>query len=158
MSCVASCGIWMPGLDAGAGSSSLWIPARGTVPPAARMHQTELLSCLLAAKVVLRWLMVGNRNIWETGAVVTDSGQTFKKKVFSVDQCSQKYWILFWRCLDFCDLKLALKTSMKKKGVLCLCYFLGQNQPLLVNSHKICFGSYNIHSYRVSYKGPRRWG
>lgn len=82
----------MPSLEVGAGSSSLWIPAHGTVTPATRMHQTELLSCLFAAKVVLRWLMVRNRNVWEIGTVVTDNGQAFKKrKVFSVDECSQKY-------------------------------------------------------------------
>lgn len=46
----------------------MWIPAHGTGrdPPATGMYQTELLSCLLAAKVVLRWLMVRNGNIWET--------------------------------------------------------------------------------------------
>ena len=39
----------------------------------------QRLLCLLAARVVLRWLIVRNGNIRDMGTVVKDNGQTFKK-------------------------------------------------------------------------------
>lgn len=74
-----------------------WMPLSAALcpwdsPTCGRMHQTELLSCLLAAKVVLGRLMVRIRNAWETGTVVMDDGQTCeKRKVFPADRHSQKY-------------------------------------------------------------------